>query len=90
MFNRRYTSVLNTETAIWSGNCGLGADSSRIPSKHSTEEGGVNPVTFHCLPVTNASGEKFCHVSEKTLEVMLTSYMGQWSKRTQLTIGAQH
>jgi len=29
-------------------------------------------------------------VSEKTLEVMLTSYMGQWPKRTQLTTGAQH
>jgi hypothetical protein len=30
------------------------------------------------------------YVSEKTLEGMLTSYRGQWSKRTQLTIGAQH
>jgi hypothetical protein len=44
---------MNTETAICSGNCGLGADSSRIPSRDSTEEGGLelNPVTFHCLPV---------------------------------------
>ncbi|KAH8971666.1 hypothetical protein BDL97_02G155900 [Sphagnum fallax] len=52
MFNRKCTSVMNTKTAICSGNCGQGAGSSRIPSRDSTEEGGVelNPVTFHCLP----------------------------------------
>jgi hypothetical protein len=44
--------VVNTKTAICSGNCGLGADGSRNSSRDSTEEGGVelNPVTFHCLP----------------------------------------
>jgi hypothetical protein len=43
---------MNTKIAICSGNCGQGADNSRIPSRDCTEEGGVelNPVTFHCLP----------------------------------------
>ncbi|CAK9871912.1 unnamed protein product [Sphagnum jensenii] len=61
MFNRRCTSVMNTKTAICSGNCGQGAGSSRIPSRDSTEEGGVelNPVTFHCLPAGRVYGCMF-------------------------------
>jgi hypothetical protein len=43
---------MKTKTAICFGNCGLGANSNRIPSRDSTEEQGVelNRVTFQFLP----------------------------------------
>ncbi|CAM6068783.1 unnamed protein product [Sphagnum tenellum] len=60
MFNRRCTSVVKTKTAICFGNCGLGANSNRIPSRDSTEEQGVelNCVTFQFLPDFRSYADK--------------------------------
>jgi len=51
---------MKTKTAICFGNCGLGENSNRIPSRDSTEEQGVelNRVMFQFLPAFLCFG---CH-----------------------------